>query len=149
MIATGERRLAFVSSHTGLALIRPPRDDDVLPAFRRRCLCARAAPVRQTVRSDENIALCLAGVPRIEAVFRAHVGDLRSDGATASMITFFSSGVRSRWPILAPAEGGGASLDARGVCVAVVLVAQPESAKPKASGAVMLKLDICKARLPF
>jgi hypothetical protein len=74
---------------------------------------------------------------------------LRSDGATASMITFFSSGVRSRWPILAPAEGGCASLDARGVCVGVVLVAQPESAKPKASGAVMLKLDICKARLPF
>ena len=67
---------------------------------------------------------------------------LRSDCATASIITFFSSGVRSRWPILTPAEGGGASLDARGFCPAV----HPESAKPTASGAIKLKLDICKAR---
>jgi hypothetical protein len=71
---------------------------------------------------------------------------LRSDPATASMITFLSSGVRSRWPILKPAVGGGASLDARGVCVAVVPVTQPESAKPTASGAITLRLDICKAR---
>ena len=74
---------------------------------------------------------------------------LRSDGATSSMITFFSSGVRSRWPILTPAEGGGASLDAREVRVDVVPVAQPESVKPTASGAIMLKLDICKARAPL
>ena len=51
------------------------RAADASRAFRRRRLFARAAPAQQTVRSDENIALCLAGVPRIEAVFRAHVGD--------------------------------------------------------------------------
>jgi len=68
---------------------------------------------------------------------------LRSDGATASIITFFSSGVRSRWPILTPAEGDGASLGARGICVPV---AHPESAKPTASGVIKLTLDICKVR---
>jgi hypothetical protein len=67
---------------------------------------------------------------------------LRSDSATASIITFFSSGVRSRWPILTPAEGDGVSLDARGGCPVV----HPESAKPTANGAIKLKLDICKAR---
>jgi hypothetical protein len=71
---------------------------------------------------------------------------LRNDGPTASIITFFSSGVRSRWPTLPPAKGGGASLDAAGVGVAVGLVAQPESAKPVASGTTTLKLDRCKAR---
>ena len=58
-----------------------------------------------------------------------------SAGATASIITCFSSGVRSRWPILAPTEGAS-----------LVPVVQPESAKPTASGAIKLKLDICKAR---
>jgi hypothetical protein len=67
---------------------------------------------------------------------------LRSDSATASIITFFSSGVRSRWPILTPAEAGGVSLDARGVCPVV----HSESAKPTANRAIKLKLDICKAR---
>ena len=71
---------------------------------------------------------------------------LRSDGATASMIIFFSSGVRSRWPMLAPAVGVGASLDARGVCRCPM--AHPESAKPTASWAIMLK-DVCKARAPL
>jgi len=33
--------------------------------------------------------------------------------------------------------------------VDVVPVAQPESVKPTASGAIMLKLDICKARAPL
>ena len=68
---------------------------------------------------------------------------LRSDGPTASIITFFSSGVRSRWPLLTSAEGGGASLDARGVCPVV----HSESAKPAASGAIKLKLEICMARV--
>jgi len=62
---------------------------------------------------------------------------LRSAGATASIITCFSSGVRSRWPILTPAEGDGASL---------VPVVHPENAKPTASGVIKLKFDICKAR---
>jgi hypothetical protein len=61
---------------------------------------------------------------------------LRSDGPTASIITFFSSGVRSRWPLLMPAEGGGASLDARGVCPVV----HTESAKLTANGAIKLSL---------
>ena len=43
--------------------------------------------------------------------------------------------------MLVPAEDGGASLDARGVCPVV----HSESAKPVASGAIKLKLDICKA----
>ena len=67
---------------------------------------------------------------------------LRSDCATASIITFFSSGARSRWPIPTPAEGGGASPDAMGVCPVV----HPESAKPTASVVIKLKLDIRKAR---
>jgi hypothetical protein len=67
---------------------------------------------------------------------------LRSDSATASIITFFSSGVRSRWPILTSAEAGGVSLDARGVCPVV----HSESARPTANRAIKLKLDICKAR---
>jgi hypothetical protein len=33
--------------------------------------------------------------------------------------------------------------------VAALLVAQPESAKPAASAAIPLKLDICKCRLPL
>jgi hypothetical protein len=70
----------------------------------------------------------LAGVFRIEAVFRAHLGDERS------------SGVRSRWPILPRADG--ASPDASEVCSVV----QPDRAKPTASGAIKLKLDIFKAR---
>ena len=60
---------------------------------------------------------------------------LRSVGATASIIICFSSGVRSRWPMLT--EGDGASR---------VPVVHPESAKPMASGAIKLRLDICKAR---
>jgi hypothetical protein len=35
-----------VSNQTGLALIRPARDDDVLPAFRKRCSFARAVHLR-------------------------------------------------------------------------------------------------------
>jgi hypothetical protein len=62
---------------------------------------------------------------------------LRSAGATASIITCFSSGVRSRCPTLTPPESDGASL---------VPVVHPKSAKPTASGAIKLKLDICKAR---
>ena len=40
-----------------------------------------------------------------------------------------------------PAEDGAASLDVSGACAVV----QPENAKPTASGAIRLKLDICKA----
>jgi len=61
-----------------------------------------------------------------------------------------SCGARSRSPTLTPAEGGGGgSLDATGVWVAVVPVAQPESAKPAAKTAITLKLDICKVRWPL
>jgi hypothetical protein len=63
---------------------------------------------------------------------------LRSAGASASIITCFSSGVRSRWLMLTPREGDGASF---------VPLVHPESAKPTASGANKLKLNVCKARL--
>ena len=60
-----DRKMLFFGAFTGAGLLRndPPdrgvdkiiirlaRDDDVLPAFRRRCLFARAVPVRRTVRS--------------------------------------------------------------------------------------------------
>jgi len=39
------------SRRPGLSIIRLAPDDNILPAFRRRCLFARAAPTRQTVHS--------------------------------------------------------------------------------------------------
>ena len=57
--------------------------------------------------------------------------ELRSAGATASIITCFSSEVRSRWP----ADGNGAS--------PVPVVVHAESAKPT-DRAIKLKFDICR-----
>ena len=36
--------------HPGLSIIRPAPDDDILPAFRRRCLCVKALPVQDQRR---------------------------------------------------------------------------------------------------
>jgi hypothetical protein len=59
-----------------LSVIRPARDDDVLPAFRRRCLCARAAPARRMAHSaqyewHESAGMLVTAVAVLVAVMAA------------------------------------------------------------------------------
>jgi len=79
------------ASSISRSLTRPTRDGDVLPAFLRRCLFARAAPTRQTVHSAGMICTTARGsdclLPR------------RDDGPACANQSRLSSGKLGSAPI--------------------------------------------------
>src|SRR5580698_4742139 len=70
---------------------------------------------------------------------------LRSDGATASTMAFFSAGVRSRIgpPEAAPLSAEVGTAAAVAAAPSVPLVAQPESPRLTANAAITLNLATC------